>query len=249
MTGRLAGRTAYVTGGASGIGLKIAETFAAEGARIGIIDLSPEPRAECAAVLSGAGADWTYAAADVSDAAAVDAAFTALEAEVGPAAILVNCAGIDEIAPIEDVSLDLWNRMLAVHLTGTFLACKRALPAMRAAKWGRIINLSSQLAHRGTVGMTPYCAAKAGVIGFTKALAHEAIGDGITVNCLNPGPIDTPLVASLPAEIVGAIVAQLPIARLGTTQEVATAALMLAGEDGGFFVGATLNMNGGHYMI
>lgn len=241
---KLAGKTALVTGGASGIGLEIARLFAANGATVGILDLADVLPAAAAAVMDAAGA-WDYAQCDVADPKTISTAL----ARLGPATILVNCAGIDEVAGIEDVSPALWNRMLAVHLTGSFLMCQAVLPAMRAAGWGRIINISSQLAHRGMAGMVPYCAAKAGVIGLTKALAHEVAAEGITVNCLNPGPVDTPLVRSLPPDVVAAVVAQLPLRRLGTVAEVAGTALLLASDEGAFYVGASMNMNGGHYMI
>lgn len=240
LTADLSGRSAIVTGGASGIGLEIARRFAAAGARVGVIDRAALPPGQTA---------LAFARCDVTEPEAVARSVAALTGEIGPATILVNCAGIDEIAPLEAISLAQWNRMLAVHLTGSFLVTQAVLPMMRAAGWGRIINLSSQLGHRGAAGMVPYCTAKAGIMGFTRALAHEVAGQGITVNCLNPGPIDTPLVASLPADVVGAIVAELPLRRLGTVDEVAVAALMLASDEGGFFLGASLNMNGGHYMI
>ncbi len=249
MSKKLNGKVAYITGGGSGIGLSIVTLFAREGARVGIIERRAETAASVQSALGDLASSTAFAVADVGSEAAVAGAFDELTQKLGPAAILVNCAGIDLVARIEDVTLDAWNEMLRVHLTGTFLCCRRALPDMRKAGWGRIINVSSQLAHRGVEGMTPYCAAKAGIMGFTRALAYEAIGDGITVNCLNPGPIDTPLVASLPKDVVDAIVAQIPARRLGRPEEVAGAALLLATDEGGYFVGASMNMNGGHYMI
>jgi 3-oxoacyl-[acyl-carrier protein] reductase len=249
MSGVLDGKVAVITGGASGIGLAIATLFAEEGARIGLIDLRPDTARAAAEFLRPRAAGFALATADVGLEAEVDAAFASLEDQLGPTAILVNCAGIDAVAPIEDVTLEAWERILRVHVTGTFLCCKRALPAMRKAGWGRIINTSSQLAHRGTPGRVAYCAAKAGILGFTRSLAYEVVGEGVTVNCLAPGPIDTPLVASLPPAGVDAIVAQVPAGRLGRPAEVAVAALMLAREEGAYFVGASLNMNGGHYMI
>jgi 3-oxoacyl-[acyl-carrier protein] reductase len=246
---KLDGKTALVTGGASGIGRAIATLFAAEGARVAVLDRNAERAGAVAADLGSAGEGHMAVTADVGDEAQVTAAVTAVDAAFGKIDILVNNAGIDSVCLLQDLSLAAWEEMLRIHLTGTFLCTRAVLPGMRARKWGRIISLSSQLAHKGSPGMVSYCAAKAGIMGFTRALAREVALDGITVNCLNPGPIDTPLVASLPAETTRAIVDGLPMKRLGRVEEVAPAALLLASDEGAYFLGASMNMNGGDVML
>jgi 3-oxoacyl-[acyl-carrier protein] reductase len=246
---KLAGRTALVTGGASGIGLAIATLFAREGARVAVLDRHGDRAAAAVAGLAPGAEDHLALTADVGDEAQVIAAVARTEAAFGRIDILVNNAGIDSVCPLEDVTLAAWEEMLRIHLTGTFLCTRAVLAGMRARQWGRIISLSSQLAHKGSPGMVSYCAAKAGIMGFTRALAREVALDGITVNCLNPGPIDTPLVASLPPGTTKAIVDGLPMKRLGTVEEVAPAALLLASDDGAYFQGASMNMNGGDVMV
>lgn len=248
--GKLTGKRAIVTGGASGIGEAIARLFAAEGADIGIVDLSDATAVALAAEIVQAHGNRTVSAvADVSDEAAIIGAIGKIEAANGPTDILVNCAGIDNTVPLEDMSVAVWDKMIAVHMRGTFLAIRTVLPGMKARKWGRIINFSSQLAHKGSPTMVHYCAAKAGIIGLTRALAHEVGAHGITVNCINPGPIDTPLLRQLPQDWLDVKLSELPIKRFGRTSEVAPTALLLASEDGGYYLGASMNMNGGDYML
>jgi 3-oxoacyl-[acyl-carrier protein] reductase len=247
--GRLTGKVATVTGGGSGIGRAIAILFAQEGAKVAIVDRNAVSAEAVKAELAKQGLSVFTAMADVGDEAQITAALDAVVAALGDIEILVNNAGIDEVAPLIQVSLADWERMFRVHVTGTFLCSRYVLPAMKRAGWGRIINLSSQLAHKGAAHMVSYCAAKSAVMGMTRALAYEVAEDGITVNCLNPGPINTPLVASIPRAWVEAKIAELPIKRLGQPEEVAPAALLLASDEGAYFVGASMNMNGGDYMI
>ena len=248
--GKLTGKRAIVTGGASGIGEAIVRLFAAEGADIGIVDLSDAAAVAFAAEVAQAhGNRAVSAVADVSDEAAIMGAIGKIETANGPTDILVNCAGIDNTVPLEDMSVAVWDKMIAVHMRGTFLAIRTVLPGMKARKWGRIINFSSQLAHKGSPTMVHYCAAKAGIIGLTRALAHEVGAHGITVNCINPGPIDTPLLRQLPQDWLDVKLSELPIKRFGRTSEVAPTALLLASEDGGYYLGASMNMNGGDYML
>jgi 3-oxoacyl-[acyl-carrier protein] reductase len=238
-----------VTGGASGIGRAIAELFAREGAAVGIIDLDEKRAQAVAKEIATAGGKTAAARADVGDEPQVKAAIAEIVAKLGEVDILVNNAGIDTTCELEVMSTEMWDRMIDVHLKGTFLCTREVLPPMRRRKWGRIISLSSQLAHKGAPTMVHYCAAKAGIMGFTRALAYEVAKEGITVNCLNPGPINTPLLHAIPEEWLKRKKNELPIGRFGEVGEVAPAALLLASEEGSYFIGASFNMNGGDYMI
>lgn len=247
--GKLEGKVAAVTGGGSGIGRAIATLFAREGARVGILDVNGEAARTVAAELTCEGLQAMAVTADVGQEGEVTAALDTLVAALGDIEVMVNNAGIDRSGPLTEIPLAEWEEMFRIHVTGTFLCCRYVLPAMREKGWGRIINMSSQLGHKGTANRSHYCAAKAAVMGLTRALAYEAAPFGITVNCLNPGPIDTPIVATIPTQWRAAKIAELPIRRAGQPEEVAPAALLLASDDGAYFVGASMNMNGGDYMI
>jgi 3-oxoacyl-[acyl-carrier protein] reductase len=247
--GLLSGRAALVTGAASGIGAAIAEAFAHEGARLCLVDRAAGDaldavRARCAEL----GVEVTTEQADVSVEADVHNAITAAVATFGGLDILVNNAGIFTASPVADMTTRMWDEMLAVNLSSVFLGCRAVLPTMRAAGYGRIINVASQLALKGGLGLAHYCAAKAGVIGFTKSLAREVAADGITANCIAPGPIDTPLTGSSP-ETTEATRLALPLARIGLPAEVAPTAVLLACEPGGnLYTGQTLGPNSGDVM-
>ncbi|HSL38542.1 MAG TPA: SDR family NAD(P)-dependent oxidoreductase [Arthrobacter sp.] len=228
------GRGVVVTGGASGIGRAIAEAFTANGDRVAVLDRS--------------GVAGTIAV-DVSDEASVRDAFAAARAQLGSIDILVNSAGLLTESRLEDMTLAMWNETISVDLTGVFLCCREVVGEMRQQKWGRIINIASQLAIKGGTGLSHYSAAKAGVVGLTKALALETAGDNVLVNSIAPGPIETPLVEGISEDWKTAKRAGLPLLRFGLPAEVAPTALLLASDPGGnLYVGQTLGPNSGDVM-
>lgn len=247
--GKLSGKVAAVTGSCSGIGAAIAALFASEGAAIGVIDLDAARSSAKAAELARSGVPTAGTGADVADEAAVKTALAEIVKKLGPIDILVNNAGIDSLSPVETMTTEMFDRMFAVHMRGTFLCTREVLPAMKKKGWGRIINISSQLAHKGGRDMAHYCAAKAAIMGFTKSLAYEVARDGITANTINPGPVNTPLLNSLSESWMSAKLAELAIGRFAEVHEIAPAALLLASEEGSYFIGASINPNGGDYMI
>jgi 3-oxoacyl-[acyl-carrier protein] reductase len=228
------GRAVVVTGGASGIGKAIADAFTANGDKVAVLDRS--------------GMAGTIAV-DVSDEASVKAAFAAARSQLGTIDVLVNSAGLLTESPLEDMTLAMWNETIAVDLTGVFLCCREVVGAMRQQRWGRIINIASQLAIKGGTGLSHYSAAKAGVVALSKALALETAADNVLVNSIAPGPIETPLVDGISEEWKAAKRAGLPLLRFGLPAEVAPTALLLASDPGGnLYVGQTLGPNSGDVM-
>lgn len=233
-TRREPGRAVVVTGGASGIGRAIADAFRDNGDRVAVLD-----RAE------GNGS----IPVDVADEDSVRSAFATARERLGPIDVLVNSAGLLTESRLEDMSLAQWNETIAVDLTGIFLCCREVVGPMRGRRWGRIINISSQLAIKGGVGLSHYSAAKAGVVGLSKSLALELGPENVLVNCIAPGPIETPLVDGISESWKAAKRAELPLGRFGTPAEVAPIALLLASDPGGnLFLGQTLGPNSGDVM-
>jgi 3-oxoacyl-[acyl-carrier protein] reductase len=244
---KLANRIAIVTGAASGIGEGIAILYAEEGADVAIIDRNAKGAARTAAAVTERGRRSLSVAADVGDEAEVTRAFATIIAEFGAPDILVNNAGIATVSLLEEMSAAMWDEMIRINLRSVFLCTRAVLPAMRRKQYGRVINISSQLAHKGAAGMAHYAAAKAGILGLTRSLSYEVAADNIVVNAICPGPIDTPM--KLPPEWASKKQSELVVNRQGRVDEITPTALLLACEEAGFYIGATFNPNGGDIMV
>ena len=239
-----------VTGGASGIGLAVARRLARDGVRVAIADLNGEAARAEAEKLTSEGATALGVVLDVADRAAVERGFDQVRQTLGPVAILVNSAGKEGYRRFLNISVEKWEELLRINLTGTFHCCQVAVPDMIAAGWGRIVNISSSSAQSGQPLMTHYVASKAGVIGFSKALALELGPEGITVNTIPPGFIDTPMLRrSEERGLIGKGVdyhaAQTPVRRPGTPEDIAAATAFLASDEAGYITGQVFGVNGG----
>ena len=247
--GKLDGKMALVTGGARGIGRAIALAFAREGAGVAILDLHWEAAEKTAREVAELGARSFAVAADVGEEAPVKLATAEVESAFGRIDILVNNAGIDTTSRVVEMPTEMWDDMIRVNLRSIFLCTRAVLPGMIRRGWGRVINTSSQLAHKGAADMAHYAAAKAGVLGFTRSLAYEVARSGVTVNAICPGPIDTELFRNIPEAWRKNKLGELPIGRAGTVDEIAPTAVLLASDEGSYYIGASLNPNGGDVMI
>ena len=250
MSGALAGQVAVITGGSRGIGRAIAILFAREGADIAFCHLhDAEGAAEVANAIEALGRRAFHASLDVGELPALRAFIAGAEAALGPCDVLVNNAGINLRGPIEQVTEEMFDRVMSVHVRASFFAAKAVWPGMVARGRGRIITTASQLAFKGGAGIVPYCTAKAALVGMTRALAREGAPKGILVNAIAPGPVETDLTAQLGPDWAERTGAGLPLGRVGQPEEIAATALLLASSPGGdFFVGATLSPNGGDVM-
>ncbi|MEI8057810.1 MAG: 3-oxoacyl-ACP reductase family protein [Actinomycetes bacterium] len=248
--GRLVGRIALVTGAASGIGAGIAVAFAAEGADLVVVDVcDPADAAKVMDAITALGRDSIFIQTDVSDEESVKAMTERALAYFGRVDVLVNNAGIFTESLLENLSVADWDRVLGVNLRGTFLCSRYLIGQMLERGSGRIINIASQLGQIGGTYVPHYCASKAGIIGLTKAMAREVATRGVLVNAIAPGPIQTPLLDSETEEWRSAKLAELPIGRFGEVSEVTPTAIMLASDDGSYYVGQTLGPNGGDVML
>jgi len=245
-------RVAVVTGAASGMGLAIARGLAGAGRAVALLDLDGDAAAAAADDLVRSDAAAIAAKVDVADRAGVDDAFDRVRAELGPVEILVTSAGFDEFRPFTEITVDAWEHVIGINLTGTFHCIQAAIPDMLAAGWGRIVTISSSSAQSGAARMAHYVASKGGVIGLTKALAVEYAPQGITVNTIPPGFIDTPMARRAEARgdlpSIDAVAARTPVRRAGTPDDIAAACVFLCSDEAGYITGQALNVNGGWYL-
>jgi NAD(P)-dependent dehydrogenase (short-subunit alcohol dehydrogenase family) len=248
---RLSGKVAFITGGGTGIGRACALAFAREGAKIAIAGRRSGPLASVAKEIEAAGGQALPLSCDVTDPATVQAALTKTEQHFGELNIVVNNAGAVVVATAENTSDEDWNRVLAVSVTGTFFVSRAALPALRRAGGGTILNIGSILGIVARKDRAAYCAAKAGVGGLTRAMALDHAADKIRVNCICPSIIETELGAQVMSQNPDARaerekrIAEIPMGRIGTPEDVAMMAVYLASDEASWTTGASFPLDGG----
>ena len=246
---RLDSKTAVVTGGASGIGKATAFELARAGARVIIADVNEEGSAAAQREAEGMGLKVECLKLDLTDPQSIDRfAAQALE-RCGRVDVLANVAGWGKVQPFVENTPDFWERVLAVNLTGPVRLTQKLLPKMMEARAGKIVNVSSDAGRVGSLGETMYAAAKGGMIAFTKSLAREAARGGVNVNCVCPGPTDTPLMAAVPEKIREAFIKAIPFRRIGKPQEVADAILFFATPSSDYVTGQILSVSGGLTLV
>ncbi|MCV7259412.1 SDR family NAD(P)-dependent oxidoreductase [Mycobacterium shimoidei] len=245
-------RVAVVTGGASGMGEATCHELGRRGHKVAVLDINGTAAQRVCDELRADGVAALAAEVDVTDRPVVEEAFAKVRSELGPVGILVTSAGQVDFSPFGEITVDSWRRIIDVNLTGTFHCCQVALPDMVAARWGRIVMISSSSAQRGSPGMAHYAASKGAVITLTKSLAHEYASAGITVNNIPPSGIETPMqhqsqaAGHLPSS--EAMARRIPLGHLGTGADIAAAVGFLCSEEAGFITGQVLGVNGGAVM-
>jgi 3-oxoacyl-[acyl-carrier protein] reductase len=246
---RLSGKVALVTGSARGIGRSIAELFSAEGATVVVNDVGDDAGArETLAAITGSGGNGSVEMFDVSSAAGVDAGVKNILAAHGRIDVLVNNAGITRDNLLLRMSEEEFDAVIRVNLKGTYLLTKTVTRHMLKQRSGKVVNISSVVGMMGNAGQSNYAAAKAGIIGFTKASARELAPRNITVNAIAPGFIRTAMTAGLPEAVQKALLAQIPLGRFAEPREVAELALFLASDASSYITGQVIGLNGGMYM-
>ncbi|WP_137388256.1 acetoacetyl-CoA reductase [Rhodoligotrophos defluvii] len=238
------GRVAVVTGGTRGIGACISKALHEEGYAVAAVYCGNDEKAKAFRDETGIAVyKW-----NVGNPEECAAGIRDVEADLGPICTLVNNAGITRDGMLHKMSYEQWSEVMRVNLDSMFNMTRPLIEPMRERNFGRIINISSINGQKGQMGQTNYSAAKAGVIGFTKALAQETARKGITVNCICPGYVDTDMVAAVPPKVLEGIIASIPVGRLGTGPEIADMVCFLARESAGFTTGAVIAVNGGQYI-
>ena len=248
----LRGRAALITGASSGIGRGVAVAFARQGARVAVNYPDPAQRPAAEAVcglIDEAGGEAIAIEADVSVEDDVARMVRGTRDAFGGIDILVNNAGIAHTAPIQDIPVATWDRLIAVHLRGTFLTTRLVLPGMYEAGFGRIINTASQLAYKGSPGLTHYTAAKGAIIAMTRSLALEVGARDVTVNCVAPGATQTPILDDVPRELIEQIRQSIPLGRLAEVDDIVPTYVFLASDEARHYQGQCLSPNGGDVFL
>jgi 3-oxoacyl-[acyl-carrier protein] reductase len=254
MSGKLQGKMVLITGGGSGLGREMGLTFSREGATIGVNDVKPESAHNVVTEIERAGGKARPFVADVSSSAAVKKMFADFLATFGTIDVLINNAGIgrvresSEIIATQDKTDEDWHTMIATHMDSTFFCTREALKVMIPKQSGRIVNLGSIAGTTGLAFASDYCAAKGGIISFTKSVAREVVVHGVLVNCIAPGFIETPMTTIIEPEMRQQIEAITPIGRFGEPSDIAAAALYLSCDDSKFMVGQVISPNGGYVI-
>ena len=242
-------RVALVTGGMGGIGTAVCRRLSATGMRV-VANCLPgyAHKSEWLSALRGESLDVHAAEADVTDFNSCQKMVRMIEQKLGPVQVLVNAAGITRDATFRKMGLEEWASVINSNLNSAYNVTKQVVEGMIERGWGRIINLSSVNGTRGQFGQTNYSAAKAGLSGFTKALAQEVVKKGVTVNCVSPGYVETEMVRAIRAEVLQTIVDDIPIGRLARPDEIAALIGFLASDDAAYITGANIPINGGIHM-
>ncbi len=244
-------KIALITGGVGGIGTGISKRLAADGYYVIANFVVPDSEKPWHAAMSAAGfgaGTCESIQADVSDFAAAERMIQTIEAKSGRVDVLVNCAGITRDASFRKMTLDQWRAVMSTNLDSAFNVTKHVIEGMVAREWGRIINISSVNGVKGAFGQTNYAAAKAGILGFTKALALEVAKKGVTVNAVSPGFIDTPMTQAMPEAARQDVIQSIPTHRMGMPDDIANAVAFLASDASSYITGTNLSVNGGVHL-
>lgn len=249
---RLDGKVAVVTGAANGIGRATAAEFAAEGARVALLDIDETALAAAVEEIAASGGSAVARACDLTDEAAIAAAFSGIERELGPIDVLMNNVGQsarERSGPFHMSEQEVWRFVFDISLFPALTCSRQVAPGMRERGRGRIVSIASDAALFGDIGQVDYSSAKAGVIGFTRALARELAPHNVTVNAICPGPTNTRAIAKMPKETMDLARSMIPMRRFGEPVEIAKTALFLASDDASYITGQSIVVDGGRWMV